>query len=201
MMLFSNCIKFFLPVKRSIVHHNNRMFRKFRNQFLCKPFFKQHSVHGTVILPGSNNFFSPFCCHNIRSFVLLSRNTVIYFFSSGSICIFSVQKALNPRFIDIIDTFLRNIFYFFKIFLYFFFILFFVEQRFFFRVIPFLFKAFLTASTVQSNASAISFNIASGCSFINAFSLTGSIFLNVLFSGFFDKFPVSLYCLSHLFKG
>ena len=151
-------------MKRSIIHNNDRIFRKAWQKPLFKPVFKQWCICCSFVLHRCNYFVTEFCGNNICSLKFLSWNSLCHFFSTGSIRIFTIKTSIYTWFICISNLLWKNIFYFIQVLLYFFRILFFVACCLFFRVIPQRFKALLIAWLQHPNASAISFCVSSGCS-------------------------------------
>lgn len=196
-IISSNFIQLFFPVKRRIIHDNNCILRKSRQKNSFKPSLKKLTSHCSTILHWCNYLFSVFCSNNICTFKFSSFYFAVNLLPSFWISIFTVQITINSCFINIYNIFFIDIRCFLQVFLYLSFFLLIITQCLFFRVIPSLFIAFLTASILHPDSSAVSLKKASGFSSKNNASFSGSIFLNPLFNGLFDKSPVSLYFLTH----
>lgn len=131
-------------MERSIIHHNDCVFRKTRQKPLFKPEFKQWCICCSIVLHGGEDLVIKFCSHNICSLKFPSCNSLCHFFAPGSIGIFTIKTRIYAAFIDISNLFRKNIFDRILIFFYFFRVLFFIKCRFFLRVIPHRFRALLT---------------------------------------------------------
>ena len=64
-----------------------------------------------VILQGSNPLALTSPRDNIRSLEFLSTDVRLHPCSNWCACIFSVKKTINPRFINVDETFGRNVFH------------------------------------------------------------------------------------------
>jgi len=93
-------------------------------------------------------------------------NPAVYRFTAFDSAIFSVQIFINACLIHISNAVFGNIGYGLLILFYFGSVLLPVTFHLFLRVIPNLFKAFLTADSLHLNTPAISIKYASGCAVI-----------------------------------
>ncbi len=180
-IISSNFIQLFLPVKRRIIHNNNCILRKSRQKNSFKPSLKKLTSHCSTILHWCNYLFSVFCSNNICTFKFSSFYFAVNLLPSFWISIFTVQITINSCFINIYNIFFIDIRCFLQVFLYLSFFLLIITQCLFFRVIPSLFIAFLTASILHPNSSAVSLKKASGFSSKNNASFSGLIFFKPSF--------------------
>ena len=144
-------------MERSVVHHNHASFLQGWKKQVCKPKFKQRTVHRTAILQRRKNPAIHLGRNDSTSFVLATTDPAEYFLASGSIAIFPVQIGIDPTLVHIC-----NLFYGIGVDLrlirrYFFLVLLPVPCCLFLRVIFRRFIARQIAVALHPNSSAISF--------------------------------------------
>ena len=138
-IISSNFIQLFFPVKRRIIHDNNCILRKSRQKNSFKPSLKKPTSHCSTILHWCNYLFSVFCSNNICTFKFSSFYFAVNLLPSFWISIFTVQITINSCFINIYNIFFIDIRCFLQVFLYLSFFLLIITQCLFFV----LFQAFL----------------------------------------------------------
>lgn len=153
---FRNGNKPAFPVESGVVHHNHSVLGKHRQQYTLKPQFKQCTVHRSVVLQRSNDGLAHLRRDNPHTLVFPSAHDTVHRFPTFGSAILTVQIPVDSRLINVYDLLCGYVSYTLPILCYACGVLLPVAVRLFLRVIPNLFKAFLTAASPQPNTSAIS---------------------------------------------
>ena len=143
-------------VKRCVVHHYDDVGWQVGQQAFFKPTLKQAAIHGSFIAQGFKNRLTELRCDNPRPLEFLATDFTLDTLTSFSPTVLAMQASVDPCFIDIRNGFWWYLLDLFLVLSYLLWFLLAVAYRLFFRVIPSFRSAFITAVSVQPNASPIS---------------------------------------------
>ena len=143
-------------MERSIIHYNDSALFKRRKKLIRKPKFKKTGIHSPTIFKWCKDFISHFSGNNTTTLIFSSTDSPEYLLSPWGIPIFTIQVCIYATFVDIGNLFCRYILYLFLVRCYFFLILLLIAGCLFFRVIPYLLRAYRMPLSLHPNTSAIS---------------------------------------------